>query len=149
MTNEKSHPIILGPPERERNPLRKLIAGFCDPFIPKHADDDETIESHEYSPRGGGAKERGFVAAAESNIPKTSNNRSLAKRQSSVKFEQLAINRSLHIPARPATRNMSEITIESYHSTAGADRINTPEPELEKIFKKIAEVAKVEIGGGS
>lgn len=44
---------ILGTPDRSFNPLRKLVSGFCDPFIPKHDNDDEerTLDSAEESPQ--------------------------------------------------------------------------------------------------
>ena len=135
MTNEKKYPTILGAPERDRNPLRKLIAGFCDPFIPKH-DEDDTVESQEFSPEKDG-KERALpIAVANRNIP-TTNNRQTVKvgPSSSVRFETLGINRSLHIPTHSANRNMSEITIETQDSIASGplhDQTNTPEFEIAK-----------------
>lgn len=122
MVNGKQHPIILGAPEREKNPLRKLIAGFCDPFIPKD-DEDQTMESHEDSPRND-AKESG--EATDRNFRMTVK----PQQGRSVRFENLDISTLLQGPTQKATYNLSEITVESCDSTAAHDQINMPELEI-------------------
>jgi hypothetical protein len=133
MTSTKQHPIILGAREQERNPLRKLMAGFCDPFIPKN-DEEETIESHEESPKNNVKGRELAIETAETNTTTGFSSTTKARHGSSVRFEKLDTDGSLHIPSQSATRNMSETSIESNGSMTVPlhDESNTPELEIAK-----------------
>lgn len=139
MTNAKQQPIILGAPDRERNPLRKLIAGFCDPFIPED-DEDQTVESHGDSPTNEIQRNLPVEATARAAPAAVNNSKKVQPRKgSSVRFEKLEIKGSLHIPAQTkATRTISEITIDFDSSMVPPVRDESKIPEIQ-IARKLVQ----------
>jgi hypothetical protein len=139
LATPKQSITILGTTDRGGfNPLRKLISGFCDPFIPKH-DDERTFESAEDSPQ---LQRRVVSTAATTTTTTNVQSRTVELHTSdgkaATRFGKLEVttmnDSGLSLPPAPdskAPRTISELTIDSNVSEVHPE-YNGPEVQVSK-----------------